>query len=49
MHTLFSPIISLPLITMSVSREKRNIIIIIIDVFVGNIRYIKIADNELYL
>lgn len=47
MQTLFSPIISLPLISMSVSREKRNIIII--DVFVGNIRYIKIADNELYL
>lgn len=36
---------SLPLITMSVSREKRKIVII--NVFVGNIKDTKVADNDL--
>lgn len=38
---------SLPLITMSASREKRKIVII--NVFVGNIKYTKVADNELII
>lgn len=32
-----------------VCEQREEEYIIIIDVFVGNIRYIKIADNELYL
>lgn len=32
-----------------VCEQREEEYIIIIDVFVGNIRYIKIVDNELYL
>lgn len=47
MQTLFSPIIII--IDNYVCEQREEEYIIIIDVFVGNIRYIKIADNELYL